>query len=89
MSNEQFIPLISSVKDKDGKQFYCCAVHWLVAHRHVSTGKLAAAWGLSRSTVKNWRRKKKLGELKCPGNHNCRLARGSQCSVLIVDQSPL
>lgn len=53
---------------------YCCIKQWLIVHRHVKTGKLAASWGLSRSTVKNWRHRLKVGDLPCERKPECRMA---------------
>lgn len=73
MSNEILKPLLETVKLPNGKPMYCCVKWWLVAHRKVRTGALADAWGLSVRTVRYWRRKMKLGEIKCECNANCRL----------------
>lgn len=83
MANDLLLPLLETVKDKDGNQLYCCVKRFLIVHQGVKTGKLADAWGLHRNTITNWRRRLKSGELQCPGNKNCRIATGAiiRCSV--------
>ncbi len=75
--NEILIPLLESVKNKDGSRTYCCVHQWLIAHRKVKTGKLADAWGLARRTVQYWRRKLKLGVTGCEKNSYCCMNRGN------------
>lgn len=77
MANEILIPILESVKTRDGKPFYCCIKQWLIAHRHVRSGELASAWGLSKSTIKYWRRKLRAGDLPCDRSPHCKMNRTS------------
>lgn len=84
MANEILVHLLATVKDAEGKPLYCCIKQWLIAHRHVKTGKLSAAWGVSKSTIKHWRHRLRVGDLPCEKLPTCKM---SQAVIKIQEAS--